>query len=245
MTEQVQNFSADQSQAASISSNVSTSAPVQPEKTFTQADLDRVAGKIRDDAYQKGVRDTLSKVQQPSAEPTYQSPAPAIQQVPQHVQHVGGIPQLTDEQLRTKIIEEQQKLEQFKSYQGLVNSFVSKLEAAKSKYEDFDTVAKDLNLPQIPVIWQAAEKFDNAADIVYHLGKNPTKLSQLLTVAYSPELVRRGMQEISDSLKQNEAASEQKQPNPPLSRQKPSNIGMGNGGKNGLTVQDYKKIYRV
>lgn len=246
MTEQVQGFSADQGQPASSESvNISSSAPAQQEKMLSQSEVNRLIGKTKDESYQRGAQDALSRFQQSQqAEPAYQQQQPAMQQAPQHVQHVGGIPQLTDEQLRAKIIEENQKLEQYKSYQGLVNSFVSKIEAGKNKYEDFDNVAKDLNLPQIPAIWQAAERFDNPADIVYHLGKNPGKLAQLLTVAYSPELVKRGMQEISDSLKQNEAAGEQKQPNAPLSRPTPSNVGMGNGDKT-LSAQDWKKILRV
>lgn len=244
MTEQVQNFSADQSQPSSVSTPVSTPAPVQSEKTFTQADLDRLAGKIRDESYQKGVRDATGKNQQQLVEPAYQQQAPAMQQPAQPTQHVGGIAQQSPEQIRAMIAEENQKLEQARYLNGMAQSFVSKVEAGKSKYEDFDSVAAALNLPHIPAIWQAAEKFDNPADIVYHLGKNPGKVAQLLTVAYSPELVKRGMQELSDSLKQNEIAQQQKKPNAPLSRPEPSNIGMGNGGKN-MTAQDWKKVLRT
>lgn len=246
MTEQVQSLSADQNQpVVSESASIPSSAPAQQEKMLSQSEVNRLIGKTKDEAYHKGMQDALHRSQQQQPVDTHQYQQPVVQQAPQQTQYVGGMPQLSEEQLRAKIIEEQQKLEQYKNYQGLVNSFVSKIESGKGKYEDFDSVATALNLPQIPAIWQAAEKFDNPADIVYHLGKNPGKLAQLLTVAYSPELVKRGMQEISDSIKQNEIASEQKQPNPPLSRPKPSNIGMGNGDKNGLSVQDYKKIYRV
>lgn len=244
MTEQVQEFAEGQS-APSVSESVAPSAPVQPARTFTQADLDRVAGKVREDAYQKGLRDAANRHQQhvesqPISQPNVTQP------ISQPVQHVGGIPQLSDDQIRQKIIEETQRLKQFENYTNVANSFVSKVEASKSKYEDFDKVATDLKLHQVPIIWQTAEKFDNPADIVYHLGKNPGKLAQLLTVAYSPELVERGMHEISDSIKQNELASEQKQPNAPLSRPTPSNLGTGNGGNKGqLTAQDWKKILRT
>jgi hypothetical protein len=246
MTDQVQNFSAEQSQPASSESvNVASSAPVQQERMLPQSEVNKIVGKIRDESYQKGVQEALNRHQQQHAEPVYQQQQPMMQQAPQHTQYVGGIPQQSPEQIRAMIAEEQQKLDNFRNYQGTVNSFISKVEAGKTKFEDFDNVAKDLNLPQMPVIWQTAEKFDNPADIVYHLGKNPGKLAQLLTMAQvSPEMVKRGMQEISDSLKQNEVAAEQKQPNAPLGRPKPSNIGMGNGDKN-LSVQDYKKIYRT
>lgn len=246
MTEQVESFNAGSGQpATSENVNVASSAPVQQEKMLAQSEVNRLIGKTKDESYQKGINDERSRYQQQQAAPSYEQQAPMMQQAPQHTQYVGGIPQQSPEQIRAIVAEEQLKLKQYENYQGLVNSFVSKVEAGKSKYEDFDTAVKDLNLPQIPAIWQAAEKFDNPADIIYHLRQNPGKLSQLLAVAYSPELVKTGMQEISDSIKQNEAAASQKQPNAPLSRPKPSNIGVGNGDKSNLTPQDWKKILRV
>lgn len=245
MTEQVQSFSAEQNQPVS-SESVSTPAAAPQsapqERLFTQSELNRLAGKIRDESYQKGLQDAVSKSQQQTA-PAYEYQAPVMQTHAQP-QMVGGIPQMTDEQISQKVLEAQQKIENTRQYNALVNSLVSKVEAGKNKYEDFESVVKPINFLNTP-IWHVAEKFDNPADIVYHLGKNPGKLAQLLTVGYSPELVERGMREISESLKQNEAATQEKQPSPPLSRQKPSNIGMGNGDKNGLSVQDWKKIYRV
>jgi hypothetical protein len=248
MTEQVQVFSADQGQpASSDSQNIQSSAPtpaVQQERMLPQSEVNKIIGRVKDESYQKGLQEHANRTQQNTA-PNYESQAPAMQQSYQSVQQqVGGIPQQSPEQIRAMIAEENQKLEYNRNYQGLVNSLVSKVEAGKDKYTDFEQVVKPINFLNTP-IWHVAEKFDNPADIVYHLGKNPGKLAQLLTVAYSPELVERGMQEISASLKQNEAAALEKAPNAPLSRQKPSNIGTGNGDSSNLSASDWKKISRI
>lgn len=217
----------------------STSAPVS-EKMLKQSEVNELIGRVKHDSYAKGKNDAEAqwKTQQP-AQPT-QPASPA----PQATQNVGGIPQLTQEQIRSMITEQMQQSEQQKQMQGLANMFVSKMEAGKGKYQDFDQVVTPLNLPQIPLIWQTASAFDNPADIVYELGKNPAKLAQLSLVGYSPELLKREMQKLSDSLKQNEVAKEQKVANAPLDRPSPSTVGMGNGGKSDLSVQDWRKIYR-
>jgi hypothetical protein len=232
-----------------IKNNVSSDTPVSPavssvpaEKLVPQSEVNRIVGRIRDESYNKGMNDARSKPVQQEAPGNYE-PQQTYQQ-PVQQQYAGGVPQQNQEQIRAMIAEENQKLEQFRTYQGQVNSLVTKIEAEKDKYEDFDDSVKHLNLPQIPVIWQTAEKLDNPAAVLYHLSKNPTKLSQLLAIGYSPELVKKGMQEISDSIKQNDASKEQRNPSAPLNRITPSNISMGNGDSENLSVSDYRKIFR-
>jgi hypothetical protein len=233
MTEQVQTTEVTNQPTSA------TSAPATPassEKMLRQSEVNEIAGRSKHEAYQKGKSEAIAEWQSQNAS--------TAQAAPQATQMVGGIPQVSPEQLRAMIQEENQKSEQAKQYQGLANMFVSKMEAGKGKYQDFDKVVTPLNLPQIPMIWQTAAGFENPADIVYELGNNPAKLAQLVNLAYSPELVKREMQKLSDSLKQNEVAEEQKPANAPLSRPKPSNVGMGNGGNKDLSVSDWKKILR-
>lgn len=246
MTEQVQPIESQNQPMASDSSSVSQ-APVQhtetPERTFKQSELNEIIGRVKHDSYQRGRSEREAPVQPQS---NYGTQMPQQMQQPQYAPtQPAQQPVASPEQLRQMIAEETARMTQQNQYQGLVNSFVGKIESGKKKFDDFDTVVTPLNLPQIPAIWQTAEGFENAADIIYELGKNPEKLGQLMNVAYSPELVKRGMQKIADSLKQNESAAGQKNPNPPLSRPTPSNIGIGSGDASTLSAQDWKKILKV
>lgn len=242
MTEQ--NSGENQNQSTSVSSSVSNSsvAPAAPEKTLRQSEVNELIGRIKHESYQKGKSEALSEFQTHTQVSAPQAP-PMQSQQPYAAQSVGGIPQLTPDQIRAQIVDEMTRAEQVKNYKQVVDTFVSKLESGKGKYEDFDKVAATLNLPQIPAIWQTAANFDNPADIIYELGNNPSKLSSLLTIAYSPELVKKEMQKLSDSLKQNDAADEKKVANAPLRRPETSNVGMGNGKS--LKAQDWKKILRT
>lgn len=236
MTEQVKTTEIQNQPATS---SVTTPAPA-PEKMLSQSEVNELVGRAKHDSYQKGVSEAETRWRTQPAQPTQ-----PVQPQPQATQNVGGIPQQTPEQIRAMIVEENQKAQAQTQYQQLATSFVSKVEADKAKYPDFEQVVTPLNLPQIPLIWQTAAAFDNPADIVYELGKNPSKLAQLGSLGYSPELVKREMQKLSDSLKQNALADEQKVPNAPLRRPQPSNIGMGNGGSKNLNAQDWKKILRT
>lgn len=238
MTEQ-NNVNVSQNQNTGTASTPTTVPPVTAK--YTDDDVDRIVGTKVQKGYDKGYETAKAEIEAryaPPTQPSYQQPSP------QPTQQVGGINQLTPDQVRQMIAEESQKKDNANYYNSLANSFVSKLNAGSKKYEDFDAVVTPLNLPQIPEIWTVAEKFDNPADILYELGNNPAKLAQLRNIAYSPELVKREMQKLSDSLKQNEEADQQKTASPPLSRPKPSNVGMGNGGSKDLSVADYRKIYR-
>jgi hypothetical protein len=238
MTEQVMSTEISSQPVASESSNVS-SAPQVQEKMLRQSEVNEIIGKVKHEAYSKGLAERPA--------PVYSAP---VQQQPQYAAQPGmnaaGIaPTISEEHLRKLIAEENAKSEYAKNYERLVGSFIGKLEQGKNKYEDFEQVVAPLELPKMPVIWQAAETFDNPAAIVYALGKKPGKLAQLLNLAHSPELVRREMKELSESLQQNESAKEEKAPNAPISRPKPSNVGMGNGDASTLSAQDWKKILRV
>lgn len=236
----------DQIQSESVTNAPSVEhvpAQTSPEPSLPQSEVNKLVGKIRSEAYQKGFNEG-------SAKPHYSPPQeqPVVTQQSTQPQYVGGIPQQTPEQIRQLVQEENLRMQQVNQYQQSVNSFVSKVNAARERLTDFDQVAGAMNLPQIPIIWQSADQFDNAPDIIYHLGKNPSKLSQLLAVSYAPEMVKLGMQEISNSLKQNAKAEAEKDENnapAPLGHPKPSNVGMGNGASGNLSVADYKKIYRT
>lgn len=249
MTEQVQPIGQNQpvASASDSPSYAHTPSPVEPqEKMLRQSEVNEIVGKVKHDWYQRGKTEALNE--RPAQQNYGNSNVPQQpmqQQYQPNTQSVPTAPTIPPEQLRQMIAEETAKMTQAQQYERLASSFIGKVETGKKKFDDFDAVVTPLNLPQIPAIWQTAEGFENAADILYELGKNPAKLGSLLNVAYSPELVKREMQKISTSLQQNESASEVTNPNAPLSRPKPSNIGSGSGDQSKLNAQDWKKILKT
>ena len=247
MTEQlVNNESSNQNLNVPTSGNTPVVTNTVTPKVYTEEEVNRIAGTKKQDGYQKGYDAAKAEwLQQATAQPHQQNFTPAQNNVapinPVNQPQSG----LTVEQARAIAKEELQTTLQAQNYQALANNFVSKVEANKSKFSDFDTVVTPLNLPQIPEIWMTAAQFEDPATIMYHLGKNPGKLAELRNLSYSSELVKRAMREIHDSAKQNEDAEKARVAQAPLSRQKPSTVGVDSGkDKSEFSVQDWKKILR-
>lgn len=128
--------------------------------------------------------------------------------------------------------------------QRLATEFISKLEAGKGAYEDFDQVVGSLPFDRIPHIIQLANGVENTADVMYELRKNPGKiaaLTQLVQIDPTGTLAMEQMHDLSSSIKKNRAAQGSKSPNEPLSQIKSSPIGADNGS---MTVSDFRKIFR-
>lgn len=206
------------------------------ERMVPQSEVNFLVGNVRKEAYERG---------QKEAEMAIKAQRQA-QEVPQGASSysppsMGGMPQHSDDQIRRMIDEQAQKRALEESSLRFANDFVSKLEAGKSKYDaqDFDKTMNDLNLESIPHVLKLTGGIDNSADVMYHLGKNPTKLGSLVTLAYvNPRLAQIEMHKLSDSLKTNESASNAPPINEPLSQIKRSAVGADTGKR---TVADLRK----
>lgn len=150
---------------------------------------------------------------------------------------------LDEERQREMQAAEQARVEAHMSQ--IAKDFTSKLNSGKSQYEDFDSVTDGLDLAQFPHLVYFANEVDNTADVVYEMAKNPHKLANIQVLAQtSPELARREIKKLSQSITNNrEAAEQHRDSNDPLSRTKPSAKAGADSGK--MSIQDYKKIYRV
>jgi hypothetical protein len=71
--------------------------------------------------------------------------------------------------------EQEQKAHMMKQYQSLDESF----DKAAEKYEDFDDVVRHPDAPFTPTMRDYALTLDNAADVLYKLGKNPEELKRI------------------------------------------------------------------
>lgn len=132
----------------------------------------------------------------------------------------------------------------YEASQRTVNNFWSKVNAGRSKYQDFDGIAGDIDLKAFPnVVQLLGDYMDNSADVLYYLGNDRFKLSELETMATrSPSDAIKAAQRLSQTLKDNQIAEKTRFPNEPLSQVRPSNTGTDSGA---LSVSDYRKKYKV
>lgn len=123
--------------------------------------------------------------------------------------------------------------------QQIAQQFLSKLMAAKDKYPDFEETLASLEVHKFPEVVQLANNFDNTADIMYELAKNPSKAVILKQCAQlNPNLATIELQCLSDSIKQNQTAKQGSIAQPPLSQLTRSVTKTDNGLNN---VGDYRK----
>lgn len=246
-------ISADQSQqqaqaAPEQSHSISQPAQAPTEKMVPQSQVDSLAGRIRHEAYQKGLNEGRAQQQQPVNQPVQTQVNSTF----------GGMPQtdinnLVAQQVQQHFGQLQQKFaDQQTAEQGqkIANEFTSRMTAASGKYEDFDTVTKDFPFRSFPHAVLESLKFDNTADIMYELAKNPSKFKDLQEFALldaqnaqegiPTNLAFKEMQRLSDSIRLNEQASNVKTANPPLSHIKSSPTTASNGSINNNSVKDMR-----
>lgn len=201
----------------------------QQEKLLKQSEVDALVGRLKHEAYEKGKRDADVQRQNTSVSPG---------------QSMGGIQQLTEEQVRQMIADEAQKQNQFNEAKVMLDNFVNQMGTGKSKYSDFDeTVARLGNLQNIPHVVKLATETGIAGDVMYELGRNPAKVASLTTLAYiNPQLAEDEMKKLSNSIKTNQEALHTPDIAAPLSQIKPSTTaGKDNGS---FTVRDFRNKYR-
>jgi len=211
----------------------------------------------RDRAYEKAKREALMELQQQQ-----QQQAPQDQQqpvatqaaasiMPPQTQSLGGIQQISPEQIKQLIAQEAPKaLEQHArafQQQQLVNSFVSKMQAAEAKYPGLDQKLNELDYsnPATIELIKHADRMENTGDIMNELIENPMKMGNLISLMMSGQnkLAEKAIQNLSSSIKMNDQAlAQEKASNDPFSQQKPSlNAGKDDGN---MSVSDFKSMFK-
>lgn len=89
-----------------------------------------------------------------------------------------------------------------------------KVEEARDKYDDFDEIAQNPDLPVTPEMATAIQDADNGADIAYHLGENPTLAREIAALPPIRAVMRIG--QISDQLSKPPSPKPTAAPKPPV-----------------------------
>lgn len=220
--------SSDSGSAAPIDQS-NKAAPAQAsERIFKQSEVGSLVNRARHEAYEKAKREfDASQRTQAATSQNNENSADQQSTIPLH--QVDSIVEKKIQMARDEAIANQ-----------VANEFNSKMNAAKAKYQDFDEVISDLNLNTMLPVVSWANSFDNTADIMYDLAKNPTKLSNVMNLANAgqSQLAYKELMKLSQSIKVNENALKVPQPNAPLNQLKSSAIGSDNGESD---VQAYQK----
>lgn len=214
-----------QSIAPSVTPDMAQGVP--EEKVLKQSEVNDLIGRVKHEAYTKGLREAQMAAQQPQA-PQVSGGG------------MGGMPQLTEDAVRQMIADEAQKQNQVAAAHKTLTNFADQMQAGKGKYSDFDeTVANLGDMKNLLHVVELATETGIAGDVMFELGRNPSKVASLTTLAYiNPQLAKLEMKRLADSIKMNEQASQTPSAAEPLSQVKPSTVGKDNGSN---SVRDLRR----
>ncbi len=229
MTDEVSVGSVDNSVADGSSS----------EKMIPQSQVDKIVQTAKLSAAEKARRETEEQYKQ-----HFSSQQNANQD------NAGNIPANLEDAFRSyskkmqqeqaHLARQQEEQMQMQKAQEIASQFVSKLNKAKSKYEDYNEVFEDLELVNIPGTVQFANELDNTEDVMYELAKDPRKLAEIESLTrLSAGKAKKELQKISASIKQNQQAASSKKASAPLSHVSQS-VSKGTGGT--WSVDDFSNF---
>ena len=158
---------------------VEVSAPEVPEaapKTFSQEELDAAIGKRLAREQRKWERERVQ---------------PVVQQAPvtpeQFASNEDYVEALAEQRAEQKLAEREQRRQQAE----ILETYHDKEEEVRAKYDDFEQVAYNPNLPITTVMAQSIQASDNGPEVAYHLGANPReaeRISRLSPIMQAKEI---------------------------------------------------------
>lgn len=114
--------------------------------------------------------------------------------------------------------------------------YISKVNAARESYEDFDDVVGEFDPTAFPQLTYLVSGVENAGDVVYELAKNPSKLVMLDRLAEkNPKQAQNELLKLSRSILENRQAINEasgQNVSAPLDRLNPSRVSGSNGKMN-------------
>jgi hypothetical protein len=205
------------------------------EKMLKQSEVNEIVGRAKREAHDKAIREAEMKYAISNTQPAQQQAV--------STQNIGGMQQLNDEQVRRLIMEQAHHMAMDAVARKTGDEIEHKISSVKEKYTDHEDTIKKLNLLKIaeysPEFVYMINSLDNAGDVLYDLGKNPTKLAPLLSLSKThPELAADSLRSLSESIKDNEKALKAQSPSDPLSQIKPSPTKTDNGS---MTISDLRR----
>jgi hypothetical protein len=140
----------------------------QEEKKYSQAEIDAMIGKRLAREQRKWEREQAQR-----AQPLAATEAPVVaDQFESTEAYVEALASQKAEQLLAQREQQKQQAE-------LLESYHDREEKAREKYDDFEQVAYNPNLPITTVMAQTIQASDVGPEVAYHLGANPKEAERI------------------------------------------------------------------
>jgi hypothetical protein len=217
---------------SSSANNSGETATPSEEKLLKQSEVNKVVGGAKAEAYERGRREALA-IAKAQADKEAVKPIVADKKVT-----------LSEDELYKLVESHSEDLAARKRANEVASQFVGKMQAGMQKHKDFESVVGVLDIPNLPgTMIDFANSMDNTADVMYELGKNPSKFASVLMLSHSnPGMAKKEFEKLSNSIKRNQEALENEaktKVNEPLNQIKPSIAGTDSGECK--TISDYRR----
>ena len=167
--------------------NVTPETPAEQEvsKTFTQEELDAIVGKRLAREQRKWEREQQQRLAEQEARQRAPAPADIVpDQFDTYEDYAEALAERKAEELLAKREAARQQAE-------LLEAYHDREEAARDKYDDFEQVAYNPELPVTEVMAQSIQASDVGPDVLYWLGSNPkeaARIARLPTILQAKEI---------------------------------------------------------
>lgn len=162
-----------------------TPAEQEASKTFTQEELDAIVGKRLAREQRKWEREQAQRAAEMEArQPAQPSYDLSPEQFDTYEDYADALAERKAEELLAK-------RETAKQTQALQEQYYEREETARDRYDDFDQVAYNPNLPVTDVMAQSIQASDVGPDVLYWLGTNPkeaVRISRLNPILQAKEI---------------------------------------------------------
>ena len=172
-------------------------------KTFTQEELDAAIGKRLAREQRKWEREQARR-QQEAAPP---APAPSLEQFESVDQYAEALAAQKAEELLAKREADRARMETLEAYHD-------REEEARGKYEDFEQVAYNPNLPITTVMAETIQASETGPDVAYYLGANPKEAERISRL--SPYMQAKEIGKIEAKLSDNPPVKKTTSAPPPI-----------------------------
>ena len=164
-------------------------------KTFTQEELDAIVGKRLAREQRKWEREQAQRIAEQQAR---QMAAPPSDLSPEQFETYEDYAEALAERKAEELLRQREtKLQQ----QALLEQYHDREETARDKYDDFDQVAYNPNLPVTEYMAQSIQASDIGPDVLYFLGSNPREAERIARL--NPILQAKEIGKIEASLSSN------------------------------------------
>ena len=143
----------------------------QPTKSFTQEELDAIVSKRLAREQRKWEREQAQRLaEQQARQPVAPPPAPDDFENAQHYAEA-----LAEQKAQELLA----KREAAKQQEAIVEAYRDREEAIRDRYDDFEQVAYNPNLPVTDFMAQAIQASDIGPEVIYWLGSNPAEARRI------------------------------------------------------------------